>query len=408
MKRILLIITTAFLCGWFLLGGVLPVQAAPSPPIFPSGGDTDLRSDGYSLHDIKGQGAIGYSEASDYGLGLGGFYTFLVPRVIEGDWPYGTVPLNISRVGSNIQITWDPMFRDPQIYVRVGDGSGQYTDTYNSIVWVPVSDPSRSGEFDDVSDLADSELIHNNQVGDASTTHPEVYYKALQAGVTTDMRDPVSFQRCIEIAWAVGKVDLLMSKGWNSVSTALSAEAFGGADGVAGDNFGEGDTVMFWDYYQDGTQDMSEFKRFSSTTGWDNPTVNLSLGQGCMFNISSLTGTATRKVTLIGNVARTDVTREIRPGWNDIGGPLPRALVSGDFLPANVDPATNLVNGDSISEWGWGTEDFSNTIRYSDSSTPPWIGSLTFKPGVGYWYNHVSTAGPFDWTVKKKPFVPVR
>ncbi|MFC1568575.1 hypothetical protein ACFL37_02645 [Candidatus Margulisiibacteriota bacterium] len=127
-----------------------------------------------------------------------------------------------------------------------------------------------------------------------------------------------------------------------------------------------------------------------------------------MFNISSLTGTATRKITLIGNVARTDITREIRPGWNDIGGPLPRALPSGDFLPANVDPAVNLVNGDTISEWGWGTEDFSNTIRYSDSSTPPWIGSLTFKPGVGYWYNHVSTAGPFDWTVKKKPFVPVR
>ncbi|MFC1568576.1 hypothetical protein ACFL37_02650 [Candidatus Margulisiibacteriota bacterium] len=213
--------------------------------VFPSGGDESLEAGDYKLHDVKGQGVVGYGDGMDYSLGLGGIYTLaLGPRIIEGDWPYGTVPLNISRVGSNIQITWDPMFRDPQIYVRVGDGSGQYTDTYNSMVWVPASDPSRSGEFDDVSDLADNELVHNNQVGDASTTHPEVYYKALQAGVTTNMRDPVSFQRCIEIAWAVGKVDLLMSKGWNSVSTALSAEAFGGAAGVAGDNFGEGSGII--------------------------------------------------------------------------------------------------------------------------------------------------------------------
>lgn len=240
------------------------------------------------------------------------------------------------------------------------------------------------------------QLLHDRQVS-AGTS--EAYYKALQAGVSPSAANPrVAGKTFLQSAWAVGKVNVILNRGWNSVSSPFIGATFGGDGGVVGDNFGEGDTVLFWDYYQTGVQDMTEVKRFSTTTGWDRPTVNLFPAQGCMFNISSLGKGVTRTVTLVDSVSTLEVARDIKPGWNDIGGPFPRALPSGGFSRTSASPPDNLVTGDTINEWG--RTDFVNTIRYV-RDTDSWDGSLTFRPGIGYWYNHVSTAGPFRWTVRR-------
>jgi hypothetical protein len=361
-----------------------------------SGGSASMEGGSYRMQDIKGQGVIGSSSGGGYTVGMGGIYALAGPTIIEGDWPYGTVPLYISRLpgGSILRITWEARFINPEIYVLMGNGQGRYASGEG---WTKVTQGGTfvsglpSGPDWDFS-MGAIDLEHNSQVGRGTG---EAYYKGLQAGVSPTASNPrVAGKTFLQSAWGVGKVNVILNRGWNSVSSPFVAGTFGSDTGVVGNNFGNGDSANFWG---EAIQDMEIVYVFSGGT-WGSVANILIPGRGCMFNISSLAEGVTRTITLVGSVSTVEVTREIRAGLNDIGNPFPRALVSGGFSPASADPPSNLVTGDTLNEWG--RTDFSNAIIYN-AATSSWAGSLTFRPGAGYWYNHVSTAGPFRWTVRR-------
>jgi hypothetical protein len=354
--------------------------------VIPGGGQT-LQNTSYTLYDLKGQGIAGSLANTPYTVGLGGIYGLM------GGGVGPQSPLNIARGATpgDIVLSWTGAA--PDIWYMVGDdGTGKYQNNWDTInTWKKVI-PGTTGVFSLIS--SGTSLTH--LAADASK-HAEVYYKAYPVGLTPPgAKDSVSGLTAFEAAPAVGKVDVVMHGGWNSVSLPFTGSQFGGASGLVGDNFGEGDTAGFWDYSITGAQDMTANKRFSVSSGWDNPTVSSPLAQGGMFNIASLKDNKTRTVTLIGGVPASATSRDINPRWNHIGSPLPKGLQNGAFVSANVNPANQLVIGDTIQRWG-GT-DFDFTTRYLGNDT--WDQPLNFNPGVGYWFNHVSTANKFKWTPK--------
>jgi hypothetical protein len=309
----------------------------------------------------------------------------LLQRVVEGDWPWGTVPCTISREDSNVVITWDAgTFHNPSIYYLVVDDDTPFSTNFDD-GWTEAQDGV------DNFTITDGRAVHTGQVDAGEGV---VVYRVLQAGVTPGQEhDGVDV---FSSAITVGKVNITMHRGWNAVSVPFVGDSFGGPGGLVGDNFGEGDTANFWDYLVAGTQDFSRFKRFSAATGWDKPEVEFPLMQGAMFNIASLAAGETRVVTLMGTVSDADVTRRVLAKWNNLGVPFPMVLTNGGFVTANVNPSANLVVGDTLYEWG--VTDFSKMIRYTGTE---WSEPLNCKPGVSYWFNHVSTASPFDWTITK-------
>ncbi|MDD5593459.1 MAG: hypothetical protein PHG97_01790 [Candidatus Margulisbacteria bacterium] len=203
-------------------------------------------------------------------------------------------------------------------------------------------------------------------------------------------------------AKTVGKVDVQMTKGWNSVSSPFINKTFGGNAGVAGDGFGEGDTVSFWG------EDIQNFElgfRYSATNHWVIPNNENYLvpGRGCMFNIANVANPPL-KVTLIGEISGFDVGKDIKIKWNDVGNPFPRLLDAGGFYPVNLTTTPpnlpTLVEGDTIQSWNSLTQNFEKSMRW-DNTAKVWQTSFGFNPGEGYWLNHVSTANQFHWTVKK-------
>jgi hypothetical protein len=131
--------------------------------------------------------------------------------LVEGGGPFigpqppaGTVPLSITRVGSDIQLSWNSSdYPNPQIFVLTGDGLGRYTNVFSA--WTAVTTGATGFDFSNYSTGA---ILHLAQVGAGSS--PEAYYKAVKADI--DVGTSVG-QSTVESAWAVGKVNVEVAGG---------------------------------------------------------------------------------------------------------------------------------------------------------------------------------------------------
>ena len=168
-----------------------------------SGGDILKSDSNFRLYDAKGETLGGTLPSTPAGTTLI-FGTFgLTTRMPDPVIPAGTVKLYISRGSGgnsgNIIVTWEAdVYPNTKIYVRTGDGSGSYQNSYVLMGdWAKVNNSDVIGQT--TVNLVDGSLTHIGQVG-AGTS--EVYYKALDPIGQADLT------RYIPNAWAVGKINV--------------------------------------------------------------------------------------------------------------------------------------------------------------------------------------------------------
>ncbi len=298
-------------------------------PTVSSGGSISMEAGGYKIMDIKGQTAVGTMGSTSYGVELGGVYGETAGAgIIEGDWPYGTVPLNIRREVNNIILTWEARFVNPEIYILTGDGVGRYASGEG---WIKVTQGGARyttgvpTEWD--YDVFPAMFSHIDQVGMGTS---EAYYKGLQAGVSPTTANPrVTGKTYLQSAWAVGKVNVAITGGkkWTlfcvpfmdipaDVNEILAGQANygGGADATS--------SVRIFSHFNGGWNKSSYFNGTSWVpTGL--PAAEYDGNKGLY--LLTRTGDPDKIFTLVGKVkplnAATDYV--INPGWNVIGMPYP-------------------------------------------------------------------------------------
>jgi len=341
-----------------------------------SGGEEEMSSSNYKLQDIKGQGVIGVESSTNFNAELGGIYGLGVPIVkIEGV-PYGTVQLNIERDGDNIRVSWDPAIRNPQIFVRSGDGSGQYVNDGDATVWVEIGDLAT--EFD--VHMSESYVLHLDQV---AAGYEEAYYKGLQSGVARGGANPDTGDTNLASAWAVGKNNYTFSGGNNffnypfskdaDVNTVFSRQYID--DSGTGMDYPGGCRVYLHNYSA-GNFDYSEF----SEGTWSSLTLRVSAG-----NIFYNSGTSNLNVTLVGRVmAETADIYRCEGGNNLIGLIYPQ----GELITSFTNAASNdrlLIRNVSGSF---------DPVDYSTAWADP---SYRLIPTMGYWYYRDPRNLTLDW-----------
>jgi len=297
-----------------------------APHVISAGGHISLEAGGKLMNDIKGQGIAGEMSSANYGLGLGGIYG-TGPTIVEGDWPYGTVPLYISRSGDNLKISWEARFVNPQIFISTGNGAGEYVN--DGPGWLSLDDPALSDDIDKY--LSQSYFIHINQVGQS---FPEAYYKALQAGVNRSATNPrVMGASYLGSAWAVGKVNVNISRaganGWNFIAYPFNVRPIGEA--LFG-NFSAADEIKIRD---EATKQFAPVSVAYSAASGQWGTQPFERAKGYWLYRSQ---TAPLTATMIGSVTldnySTSLTRVGANGWNFVGLPYPRWQALSAFGPA--------------------------------------------------------------------------
>jgi len=334
-----------------------------------SGGAPSLESTGYRLHDLKGQGVIGVSTKDAFTAELGGLYGEIGAAVVERPGlPWGSVPLYISRQASDIKITWEADFVNPQIYVLTGKGSGEYVNTYDTTKWVRVAsagalDPLTRTGFTYTS--VTRTLLHTGQVGGGSL---EAYYKGIQATrAPTEIIPGTTTVQCFTSAEAVGKVNVQLNSGWNLAGMPFNAttrEGAGNLDDVLGVNiFAQNDMVWIFN---------GGFRSTSfSGTNWPG-SISLVKGKGFWLYMGSAA-----VLTLAGPVYRGDFAKQIVSGWNLLADPFPSAF----DLTSTSSGLNNPVRDDQI--W-WYRGGFSSISAAGDPAS--WPSGKSIRPGAGFWY----------------------
>ena len=394
MKKLIRISVLAAILS---LAFVLPSQAVPMEGtgytipalVISSGGHTSLEAQGsYKLHDLKGQSVIGVStDNNNYTVYLGGIYA-VSQGIVEGNWPYGTCPLYVSRQGDDIKISWEAAIKSPDIYVLTGEGTGTFVD--DSASWKLYTDSSFSGQFDDTH-KNEGYILHLAQIGSAATL-VEIYYRGLQVGILPAEPNPqVTGKTYLASAWAAGKLNLKTYKINNSAWNFVAAPVFASnLDEVFGTDFTQGDQLWFWD---DSNQKFFSPVTFDGST-WGT-SANLVRGNGVLFNLA---GTSPKTVTLLGQVSLESFSREIAVkagtpsyGWNVIGNPFP-ILSSMEGLIAG-----KSVQGDSLWEWNDAQQKFLAPLTFDGTAWP--VGT-ELKIGKAYGYNHLGNG--FTWDIPAK------
>jgi hypothetical protein len=309
--------------------------------------------------------------------------------------PDGTVPLSITRSGSDILISWEASSvssGDPQIFVLTGSGLGDYNSTTG---WTPVVSGQPYGGTAVTIDSANRTLIHTGQVAGGTS---EVYYKALQFGTdaTHQTSDPnYSGQTYLQTAWAVGKMNIAIGAGVNVVSIPFSKADSGVNKVISPDLLSDGDIL-----YTKPASDNPNTSRFRIVNGvWvddqDNPaTLPMTPDSGYWIVASSA-----KPLTVWGNVV-TDNSRStlvkdsgilvigcvypnkelfINAGLNSQGGAVNKDVIY--YKPAAASANTQKLTFDGTN---WLCDDANETKMF----TSPF----------GYWYNRA--AGNGDYTLK--------
>lgn len=355
-----------------------------APHVISAGGHISLEANGKRLNDIKGQGIAGEMSSTNYGLGLGGIYG-TGPTVIEGDWPYGTVPLYISRDGQDIKITWEAVFRNPDIYVLTGAGTGVYGNSPAAAGWMRIVSggivlPGIMADEVGVFSLSGNALLNREQVG---MGFGEVYYKGLQQGITPTTIDPANGQLCFSNARAAGKVNVNISRaganGWNFIAYPFDVRPIGAA--LFG-NFSAADEIKIRD---EATKQFAPVSVTYSAAGGQWGTQPFERAKGYWLYRSQTTPLT---ATLIGTVnltgLTTSLTRVRDNGWNFIGLPYPTMRTLAAFGPAAASSLDELKvrNEDSkqieasYPKSTWGTQQIRTAKGYlyyrAVPATLPW------------------------------------
>lgn len=381
LKKFLTILVLALTTGVALaVGEQLENTVISSGGNLPAPGAT-----GTQIHTIIGQPVIGLSSGGSVTAELGALYGFGVALVEEAGVPAGTVPLFISRNGNNIEITWEVQYRNPQIFVLTGGGEGTFNNNYGA--WTPVvrggavlsNLPGKVGQIE-LPSKATNKMVHKSQVGSGSA---EVYYKALQAGVSNPGgKHPGSQLTYFESAPAVGKVNLTISRlgstGWNFVQYPFADREI---NQTLYGNFSAGDELWVWD---EQAKKYTEKRKFNGTN-WE--MFNLRRGVGYTFYRSQSQAVT---ATLLGQVDLTPKTTSISrvgsTGWNFIGLPFPGLKTVGQLVPQGA------VAGDEFWLWSGTEKKFISKVKKSD-----WSG-LELKLAKGEYYLYYrSLPNSYEW-----------
>ena len=339
------------------------------------GGSETLTSGDYELQDIKGVPVTGVSESGDYRLEIGGIYALSGLQVVEGDWPYGSLPLYIERNGADIKILWDAaVFVNPRFYYLTGAGEGEYTNDYTS--WtllaenaaLAVGAPPGAGYID-----GEITLVDQVGMGDG-----ELFVKALQRGVAYDDVDPDTSETYLAGALAVGKINYVFGSG--NTFFAVPLELDGTMDDVMAD---QGYTSGSRIYQQ--TTDRSGFDTSDYNGSTWSDTLTITSDKGFYFyNIGSEI-----EISLVGDVD-TEAIEEIMEGGNNLFGV--QFPVIYDFTVFGVDP----VAGDRVLQYDRDATPVPgfNTINQSEFATT----TERLSGMSGYYYYRDPSADPLYWT----------
>jgi phosphatidate phosphatase APP1 len=316
--------------------------------------------------------------------------------------PPGTVKLYISRVNSDIRITWEAARYEalPKIYILTGGGSGEYNNTAASWRLLTDGQPDVTPGGTTVS-ISSGLLTHQGQVGGGTA---EAYYKGL-------LQSSADLSYFIPSAEAVGKVNVQLVGGTTTPGFNLICVPFAYESTTVADIFGVGSP------WQDGDQILKKTGPSPSyvTTVYDSahysgapwrdagntlnaPGFNLDTNYG---NFAVVRNSKT--ITVLGRVLRSPVSVAVwGSGYTPLSLIFPARLAlaasglfSGAAGAANGDVIYNKTSAISPSYIGavlvggvW--KDVSNT-----NNTPP-AGIATLSLPNSYFFNRLNSTG-FSW-----------
>lgn len=281
----------------------------------------------------------------------------------------GAVQLFISRSGNDIKLTWndDELTADqkpPKIFgLNKAAGGGAFDNAKTD--WVDITSSL-------VKNVNGKDYLHTQQVGGGAT---EYYYKAMWKDKVKD--DLYNGASILESAWAVGKFNIDLNKGWNLVAMPMNSQ--GGADisavigGQLTPNSSTGDEVY----------KANLDKAIYVNNAW-NKAMAIDLGEGFYVNMIG----AAKKVTFVGDVPTQKVVYSVSAGFLRIGN---SSCVTRPVANAGFTNAYGGADGDELYN-----RSLLKLIRQSGS----WTGTtmFDFDAAGGFWYNRSKAAvGPLQW-----------
>jgi len=275
----------------------------------------------------------------------------------------GTVPLFITRDGTNIKVTWEAIYISPEVYVLTGDGVGRYTNSNEG--WVLVAKGGVTLESGFSYDEGTHTLLHLNQVGGGTS---EAYYKALQAGVNSleaNRDDPTKTN--LAAAWAVGKVNVVLPLNTFKLINIPFVLSVTNVREVIGDQL----SAAKLQYNENGLKQI-----VLSGGSWDSE-INLQNATGYWLKSTDRDAIC----TFYGSVVKERFTKRVPQGWDLYGYPLPKKVgaTTLGITPVVADKLQILKGGALVQYYygagGWDDSTFEIEGRegfwYRNPQTPP-------------------------------------
>lgn len=321
--------------------------------IISSGGTLDATATGYKLHDIKGQSVIGELSGANTIAYLGGIYLF-GRNVIPGVWPWGTVPLYISRegdsVGSSVIMTWEVTAWDmgkvesPEVYILTGDGSGAFKTDPNS--WTKATGLKANTTTFVITD--------ESQVG---TGNAEKYYKAV-VPTFAEQTVPASGQTCLHDAWAVGKVNINTINNkyvFCSVPFQISGETI---VNIIGGQLPNNTQVLYWDTSSPNPNNCAYANPAVFSGLWTGNLQKMQIGEGLLVRAE-----ADKIFTIVGNINQGTFTDRVLSAnyYNIFGYPYPVVI---DFSGLGIIPNNN----DQLLNWNVNNQVYDTAIVFDGTN----------------------------------------
>lgn len=329
-------------------------------------------SDGYGMdpvdYPVTGNGFDKVPLNLVYGGGAG-----LVPAD-------GTVPVDIKADSSgNIILTWDvKKYSSVDVYKLTGDGTGQFDNSSSGITkggsgWKSVISGLTAGTF------LDTKLI--------AADPKEVYYK-----VIVNAYAKASIPDLISKAWATGKFDLVLTQGFNLISTPLVPLHGSSIDNVFINASGGGlrtkNEQVY--YFNESTGLTIKALYDSASSSWlyfpPGTPFTINLGNGYWVNEVN----KTNRISTIGAVITAANHRSLPADFSLIGSPIPTTM---DLSIGGLAPK----GSNEIYFYHSGTMDKMYNSSGTWTNAVPGAKPFGLYPGVGYWYKNYGST--LDWVL---------
>jgi hypothetical protein len=283
----------------------------------------------------------------------------------------GTVPLVIERDGTttDIKLSWDAATYGTalEFYYMTGDGTGKFTNTFSS--WTSATSVLNT------STMASGYVRHTGQIGAGLQ---EVYYKAIKIGEVAATKVP--------LAWAVGKLDIDLTAGYNFISMPLVGLTGVGISETFADQFNVGTYEMY--YYNPATGLMTKAAYGTNWVFSPSTPFNIDMGGSYWVKLP-----AAKKVSLLGAVRTTPFTKTFLANkYSTLGNAIP--------VKKTFDAAGLVPTGTNQIFWFNNTTKLYQKLKNGgaawENAAP---GELVFEfvPGLGHWY--YNTGSQLDWTL---------